>query len=281
VTVTGVIATGAGTLTKDGTGTTVLSGANTYDGVTTVSTGTLNIRNATALGSAAAGTTVTSGAALSIQNNIVVVDETLTLSGTGVSNGGALRNISGANTYSGAITLGAATRINSDAGTLTLNSATAITDAQNLTFGGVGAIVVSTVLQTGAGTLTKDGTGTTTLSGANTYTGLTTVSAGSLNIQNATSLGTADAGTTVASGATLQLQGGITVANEALTLSGTGVGAGGALRNISGANTYSGAIALGAATRINSDAGTLTLEDRKSTRLNSSHRYISRMPSSA
>ncbi len=208
--------------------------------MTTVSVGSLNIQNATALGTADAGTTVASGATLQLQGGITVADEALTLSGTGVSAGGALRNISGNNTYSGAITLGAATRINSDAGTLTLDSATAITDAQNLTFGGAGATIVSTALQTGAGTLTKDGAGTLTLTAANTYTGQTTVSAGSLNIQNADALGTAASGTSVTSGATLQLQGGIAVASEALTLNGTGVSTGGALRNISGNNAWQG-----------------------------------------
>jgi hypothetical protein len=39
-----------------------------------------------------------------------------------------------------------------------------------------------------------------------------------LNIQNATALGTTGGSTTVASGAALQLQGGISVGAEALTL---------------------------------------------------------------
>ncbi len=80
-----------------------------------------------------------------------------------------------------------------------------------------------------------------------------------LNIQNATALGTTAAGTTVAGGAALQIQGGITTPAEALTLNGTGIANDGALRNISGNNTFAGAITLGSATRINSDAGTLTV----------------------
>src|SRR5213075_3023624 len=104
----------------------------------------------------------------------------------------------------------------------------------------------------GAGSLTKSGAGTLTLSGANTYSGLTTISAGVLNIQNNTALGTTAAGTSVTSGAALQIQGGITVGAEALTLSGTGISSDGALRNISGANSYAGDITLGSAIRINS-----------------------------
>jgi hypothetical protein len=41
----------------------------------------------------------------------------------------------------------------------------------------------------------------------------------------------------VAAGAALQLQGGINIGAEGLTLSGTGAADDGALRNISGANT--------------------------------------------
>src|SRR5206468_168984 len=63
----------------------------------------------------------------------------------------------------------------------------------------------------GMGGFTKDGPGTLTLSGTNTYTGLTTVMAGILNIQNGSALGATTTGTTVSSGATLQLQGGISV----------------------------------------------------------------------
>src|SRR5439155_7100390 len=115
------------------------------------------------------------------------------------------------------------------------------------------------------GTLTKTGTGSWTLFGANTYTGATTISAGILNIQNATALGTTAGGTTVSSGATLQIQGGITVGAEALTIRGSGAsGATGALENVSainnfGINNYGGLLTLGAASTISSDADTLAL----------------------
>ena len=327
------IFSGTGGLTKQGTGTLTLTGASTYSGLTTITTGALNIQNAAALGTAAAGTTVASGAALEIQGGITVAAEALTLNGTGVSNGGALRNISGTNTYGGAITLATASRINSDAGTLTISGAIG-GSGLGLTVGGAGNTTISSVIGTGTGTLTKDGTGTLVLTGANTYTGTTTISAGTLqlgnggttgslatssaivnngnltfnrsnavvqgtdfsgaaitgtgsvtqagtgtttlnaantysglttvatgtlNIQNATALGSTTGGTTVASGAALAIQSGITVGAEALTLNGTGIANGGALRNISGNNTFGGAITLASASRINSDAGLLTL----------------------
>lgn len=183
-----------------GTGTLTLSGANSYDGTTTISTGVLNIQNATALGTTTSGTTVASGAALEIQNNIAVGAETLSLAGTGVGSNGALRNISGTNSYAGNITLTAATEIQSDAGSLTLSGG--VSGATfGLTFDGAGDTAVSGVIGTTSGTLTKNGTGTLTLSGANTYTGVTTIQAGVLSVNTLANSGIASslgAPTTVA-----------------------------------------------------------------------------------
>jgi autotransporter-associated beta strand protein len=258
LTVSAVIS-GSHNITKTGSGTLVLSGANSYTGTTAIDQGVVNIQNATALGSNAGDiVTVASGAALQIQNSLTLSgSKAITLNGTGVSNDGALRSISGTNTVGGAITLGSDSRINSDAGTLTLSGG--INGAHNLTVGGAGATSIGGAIGTGSGSLTKDGAGTLTLSAGNSYTGATTISTGVVNISNSNALGTTDNGTSVASGAALQVQGGIAVGNEALTLNGTGISAGGALRSISGTNSWAGPITLGSDSRINSDAGTLTL----------------------
>ena len=124
--------------------------------------------------------------------------------------------------------------------------------------GGSANTVLNSILGTTTGGLVKDGTGTLTLTAANTYTGVTIVSAGVLDLQNALALGGTAGGTTVSAGAALQL-GGITVVGEALSL-GSAVTTGG-LRNISGDNTWGGLVTLTAASRINSDSGTLTLSN--------------------
>ena len=190
----------------------ILSGSNSYVGTTTVAgSSILRIANADALGTTAAGTTVQNGGVLELAGGISVGAEALSLQGTGISLGGALRNISGDNSYGGAITLAGGTRINSDAGTLTLSN---ITNSQNLTIDGAGNTTVSGNITTGTGTLTKVGAGTLTLSGANTYTGATVVSEGSMIVNGSTAAGSSF---TVDDGATL---GGSGTINGAATVNG-------------------------------------------------------------
>jgi autotransporter-associated beta strand protein len=251
----GVIS-GAGSLVKSGDNTLTLSGPNTYTGPTVINGGVLSIRNSTALGGSANGTTVAGGATLQIEGGISVSSEPLTLNGTGVSGTGALRNMLGNNTWTGPVTLASDAKIASDLGTLTLNG-TVSGSTYGLTVDGAGNTTIGGVVS-GSGTFTKIGTGTLTLSGANTYTGPTTISAGVVNIQNNTALGTSANGTTVAGGSTLQIQNNITV-GEALTLNGTGTSGNGALQNVLGNNTWTGPVTLGSDAKIQSDSGTLAL----------------------
>jgi fibronectin-binding autotransporter adhesin len=167
---------GSGTLTKLGSNTLTVSGGNSYAGTTSISAGALRATHATALGTTAAGTTVSSGAALELSGTISIGAEALSLSGTGVSNGGALRNISGDNSYGGTITIAATSSIKSDSDTLTLAGITGA--AQNLTLGGSGNISAAGAIT--IGTLTKEGAGTTSLTG--TLTGNLTVAGGAVNL---------------------------------------------------------------------------------------------------
>ena len=156
--------------------------------------------------------------------------------------------------------------------TLTGNTVSALNKIAGIISDGTGvqSLIVSSAVagsvwelsndNTFTGTVAKSGAGTLILSGSNAYTGATTVSAGILNVRHANALGTTAGGTTVSAAGSLQLQGGISVGAEALTLNATSTAVI-ALRNISGINTYGGAITLSAAGRINSDAGTLTLNN--------------------
>ncbi|MDD4986387.1 MAG: autotransporter-associated beta strand repeat-containing protein, partial [Dehalococcoidales bacterium] len=251
----GVIKTGAGTVT--------LTRSNLFSGVSSVAAGgALNIRDSGALGTGTVTITVTSGGALQMQGGITISSiKTLRLGGTGISNTGALRSISGNNEWQGPIILTAATRIRSGRDNLTISGD--ITGATfGLTIGGPGDTAITGVIATTRGTLTKDGAGTLLLSGNNTYTGLTTISVGVIKLGAAGDgvngpLGTVAAGTTVAIRAALDLNGYSLSTAEALTLNGSGTLAAGALRNTSASEaTYSGLITLGSSSTI---SGTIIL----------------------
>ena len=202
--------TGSGTLTLGSAATSLTNGT-----AVTVSGGTLNSNNATALGSLANVTVTGAGATFGVGATQTV----------GALNGAG----------SGTVSLGA--------NTLTVGSAT-----NNLTSSFTGTL-------TGTGGLTKAGNGSLTLAGSNTYSGLTTVSAGTLQLGSAgdatnTPLGTTGGATTVSAGAALDLNGFTLGTAEGLTLNGTGVRSGGALTNTGAAATWSGTVALGAATSI-------------------------------
>lgn len=210
-------------LSKVGTGTLTLSGANNHSGATNVTAGVLKISHSTALGTTTTGTVVSSGAALEVEGDITVGSEALSIAGSGVAGGGALRNISGNNTYGGTVTQTAASTISSDAGTLTLTAPTAITGAQNLTFSGAGAVVVAGAVSTGTGNLVRQGTGVTVLQGVSSYSGTTTVSGGVLQVGT-----NAFTGATSGSGATSVLAGG-TLAGTGTIGGSTSIAAGGIL----------------------------------------------------
>ncbi len=57
-TISGIIGTGTGSLTKDGSGTTILAGNNTYTGNTTITTGTLQLGNGLVNGTISSSSTV-------------------------------------------------------------------------------------------------------------------------------------------------------------------------------------------------------------------------------
>ena len=177
-----------GSVTKNGIGTLLLAGLNTYRGLTTINSGTVRLGASgggtnTTLGTIGGGTSVASGAALDLNGFTLGTTEPLLLNGTGISNYGALTNSSStAATYSGLLTLGSACSIVSPAGNIVISNPGTITGATfGLTLGGTATgSSIASIIGTTSGTLTKTGTGTWTLSGSNTYTGLTSVKGGTL-----------------------------------------------------------------------------------------------------
>jgi autotransporter-associated beta strand protein len=162
-TISGVIRNSSGTpagLVKTGAGTLILSGANTFNGATTISAGILSLTAASglALQNSALDTanSVAGGAAAGLKTD----KTTMTLGG-----------LSGDKNFADVFTTSSGGY--SAVTALTLNPAA----ADNLSYSGVianGAVAGMT--------LTKSGLGTQTLSGVNTYTGATAVQGGTLRL---------------------------------------------------------------------------------------------------
>jgi autotransporter-associated beta strand protein len=110
---------------KTGTGTVVVTGNNnTFNGVLNVGNGTIEGGMVILASNSAAGTSVgNSGVnsgqnALGLQGGITIGDELLVLRGNGIGDLGALRNLSGTNTWGGRVQAGLPNTIGIDAGQL-------------------------------------------------------------------------------------------------------------------------------------------------------------------
>lgn len=200
-TISGSIANGAGgvlSVVKNLTGKWVLSGDNSFTGTTQVSAGILNIQHANALGSTTAGTTVANGATLQLQGGITTAAEPLTLT-AGASGTAMLQNVSGNNTWNGSITSNSNTtafvsRVQSDAGKLTLAGTVNLTGTRfQFVFQGNGDVLVTGQI-TGVGVVTSGATGTgirTLSNDTNSFTGATTINGGTLAFTSIANVGTA------------------------------------------------------------------------------------------
>ena len=236
-TIAGAITTGTGNLNVSGPGAVTLSGANTYTGTTTVNAGTLNLSGS--------GTTV-QGA---LTQNAGTINETASNQVNSASavniNGGALDLSTGtAQTFSGAFNTAAGS-------TLSLGTTGA---GATLTLNTTGTDTLSGVIS-GTGSLVTSNSGTTVLGGANTYSGGTTAT-NVVNVLNSASFGTG--AVSVSGGGNVQIQNNVTLANS-FNLNSLGTGFAGAFENVSGNNTVSGPVTVSGASRVQSDAGTLTV----------------------
>lgn len=217
----GVIS-GAVSIVKQGAGTQILGGSNSYTGPTTLSAGTLRSGTGTvgnfAFGSgtlALNGGTLTSGtdnAARTFTNNISV--------GGDVAFGDA--TATGGLAFSGTMNLGNATRT--------------LTTVQTTTFSG----------PISNGGLIKSGAALLTLSSSNAYSAGTTVSAGTLRAGNANSFGSGSV--TLSASSTLDL--------NALAIANAITNNGGTLAN---AASYTGTQSLTAAASFGALGGTLSV----------------------
>jgi fibronectin-binding autotransporter adhesin len=181
---------GTASLTKQGSGTAVLAGGNTYAGQTDIQAGTLLATSNTALGvgghNGGTMTFIQDGATLALQGGISL-DEHFHVWGSGVGGLGAVRSISGNNALTNAPS--------GQAGYALRSNTTVGVDAGTLTMSGF-------YQEAGTWGLIKIGAGTLSLTAPNTFTGGTTINAGVVNIAAQSSM--QNSPVVVNSGAVLQ-----------------------------------------------------------------------------
>ena len=279
-TLTGTL-TGGFALTKQGNATLLLTGANTYSGVTTISSGVLQIGNGGTSGTLGTGA-VTNNASLVInRGDSNSITNAISGSGSLTLTGGGTVALSGSNSYSGATTISSGLLQINGTGVLGAGSyGGSITDNGAFQFNSSASQTFSSVIS-GSGSFTMGGSGTLTLTGASTYSGATTLNSGGIQLAYATGKLPSNSAVTINAGASLatngssfsigSLSGSGTITttwahagtdtlsigndNTSTTFSGTIAGSGGyqaiaiakigtGTLNLSGANTYTGATTI-------------------------------------
>ncbi len=227
-------------LLKAGSGQLILTGANTYTGVTTIRTGTLQLGNGGETGSLSPSGTILNNVNLTINRSNATTQGTdfssapITGTGTFTQIGTGTTTFTAANAYAGATTIsGGSLQLGNGGATGSLAPTSNITNNGNLTINRNNAVAQGTDFGPGAiggfGSFTQAGSGTTTFTANNTYTGATVINGGTLTLTNGNNAAGALSGTptiTVNSGGTLVLMNqdtlGYTANREALVINSGG-----------------------------------------------------------
>ncbi len=255
---------GTGAFVQQGTGTTVLSGANTYGGGTQINAGTLSVASDANLG-AAGGAIAFNGGALA-NTAAFAISRPVTLGAGGgtfdtladltinsaISGPGALTKAGDAtliliadNTYAGGTSIQAGTLQLGDGGStgsvtgnIVNNGVLAIEHANTYTLAG---------LVSGSGALRQSGTGTTILTANDTYSGGTTIASGRLQLGSGGASG-AIVGPVVNDGILTINRSGTVVLNGPISGSGALEQIGPGTTVLAAANTYTGPTNINAGT---------------------------------
>ena len=237
---------GAGAVQQIGSGTTILTGANTYSGTTTIAAGTLQIGAGGTAGDLGTGAVVDHGALVFNKSNSTTVGAAITGTGSLAQIGSGLTALTAANTYTGGTTISAGT-LQIGAGGTSGSLAGDVTNNAMFQFNRTDTVAFAGVV-TGAGQLNQVGGGTLILTGNNNYAGATNVMSGTLQIGNGGTAGQIGLGSVALSaGTTLALNraDGLTLANP-ITGDGAVLQLGAGTTTFTGANGYTGLTTIAA-----------------------------------
>jgi autotransporter-associated beta strand protein len=235
---------GAGSVTKSGTGILNLAAGNSYSGGTTLPIGTVDVGTNSALGT---GTLALTGGTLQSDGPALSLANTINLGGNVTLGGSANLTFSGATTLTG-------------------NSTVTVTNKGLTTLAGA-------IGETGGPqSLSKAGSGKLVLAGANSYSGGTTLSAGTLTVAVSGALGTGTLilkfGTLTAGGSAVALANRVTLGANVtlggsanLTFTGSATLTGNRKLTVSntGVTTFAGAVGQSGGTWVLTKAGAGTL----------------------
>jgi len=242
------VISGSGTVTKNGAGTIVFTGENTYTGLTTVNQGTLQIGLVGTTGSVAGDILLNNDSSLAFsRTNDFTYAGSISGTGSMVKIGAGTLTYTGNNTYTGGtqvangtLQIGNGGTTGSIAGNVGVGptAVLAFNRSDTITYGGN---------VSGTGQLTKTGAGTLVLTGSAAHTGGTTVSQGTLQIGNGGTAGSITGN--IINNATVAFN-----RSDTLTYSGVMSGTGGLIQSgtgtlvLTGANTHNGGTIVGAGT---------------------------------
>jgi autotransporter-associated beta strand repeat len=262
-------------VTKSGSGASILTGTNTYTGATTINAGILQIGNGGTTGTLGSGAVTNNGTLVIDRSNDLTVANTITGAGGLTKFGAGRLTLTGTNSYNGpnaifgggvefssASSLGSGSIAIHSGATLRWGAGNTADISSRLTaidggatFDTNGNDVWFTSGVSGTGGITKTGAGTLTLDAPSSYTGGTTISEGTLHIGTAGSIGAGN----VVNNSALVVTHAFTSTTMGNNISGTGTltKRGNGTVILSGTNTYTGD------TRV--EAGTLTISGSTNT----------------
>ncbi|AMM16840.1 hypothetical protein AX768_22585 [Burkholderia sp. PAMC 28687] len=239
-------------MTKAGSGTLAMTGANTYAGGTTIAAGTLQLGAGGTSGSIE-GDVIDNGSLVFNRSDAATFSGAISGTGSVGQAGAGATTLTANNTYTGGTTIAAGTLQLGDGGT----SGSIVGNVNNngsLVFNRSDATTFAGAVS-GAGSVTQAGAGTTTLTSSNTYTGGTTIAAGTLQLGDGGTSGSIvgdvnDNGTLVFNRSDATTFSGAVSGTGSLAQAGTGT------TTLTANNTYTGGTTIAAGTLQLGDGGT-------------------------